>query len=108
MAFVIIHWVLSLASFTSMIRLVGDCARGIIGKPLTENTMKLLLTSAGISNKSIRNALVDLLGKPISESSALFVPTAIYAITNGADLSRGLISGTLGDPFCDLGWKTLG
>ncbi len=40
--------------------------------------MKLLLTSAGIKNTSIHNALVDLLGKPIAESNALFVPTAIY------------------------------
>jgi dipeptidase E len=38
--------------------------------------MKLLLTSAGISNTSIHNALVDLLGKPVAEASALFVPTA--------------------------------
>lgn len=28
--------------------------------------MKLLLTSGGISNKSIHDALVDLLGKPIA------------------------------------------
>jgi len=34
-------------------------------------------TSAGIKNKSIRDALVDLLGKPIAESSAVFVPTAM-------------------------------
>jgi dipeptidase E len=40
--------------------------------------MKLLLTSAGINNASIRDALVDLLGKPIAESSALFIPTATY------------------------------
>ncbi len=33
--------------------------------------MKLLLTSSGITNPSILNALVDLLGKPIAESSAL-------------------------------------
>jgi dipeptidase E len=70
--------------------------------------MKLLLTSAGISNTSIRNALVDLLGKPIGESSALFIPTAIYAIKNGADIIRKVICGTLGDPFCELGWKSLG
>jgi len=70
--------------------------------------MKLLLTSAGISNTSIRNALVDLLGKPITEASALFVPTAIYAITGGADISRKVICGSLGDPFCELGWKSLG
>ena len=38
--------------------------------------MKLLLTSGGITNTSIRNALVDMLGKPIAEATALFVPTA--------------------------------
>ena len=70
--------------------------------------MKLLLTSAGISNTSIRNALVDLLGKPIAESSALFVPTAIYALPNGGDIARRVICGSLGDPFCELGWKSLG
>jgi dipeptidase E len=70
--------------------------------------MKLLLTSAGISNTSIRNALVDLLGKPIAEASALFVPTAIYGIPNGADIVRKVICGSLGGPFCDLGWKSLG
>src|SRR5258708_6384604 len=70
--------------------------------------MKLLLTSAGISNTSIRNALVDLLGKPISEASALFVPTAIYALAGGFDISRNVICGSLGDPFCELGWKSLG
>ena len=36
--------------------------------------MKLLLTSAGISNTSIHDALVGLLGKPIAEASALFFP----------------------------------
>jgi len=70
--------------------------------------MKLLLTSAGISNTSIRNALVGLLGKPIAEASALFVPTAIYAIAGGADIVRNVICGSLGDPFCELGWKSLG
>lgn len=67
--------------------------------------MKLLLTSAGISNVSIRNALTDLLGKPISDSSALFIPTAMYAINGGTDIIRKVICGTLGDPFCELGWK---
>jgi dipeptidase E len=70
--------------------------------------MKLLLTSAGISNKSIHNALVDLLEKPITEASALFIPTAIYGIRNGAHIGRKVICGTLGDPFCNLGWKSLG
>jgi len=38
--------------------------------------MKLLLTSGGIVNNSIRNALVDMMGKPIEQSTALFIPTA--------------------------------
>jgi dipeptidase E len=70
--------------------------------------MKLLLTSAGISNPSIHNALVELLGKPVAGASALFVPTAIYGIPNGGDIVRRVICGSLGDPFCDLGWKSLG
>ncbi|MES2112159.1 MAG: Type 1 glutamine amidotransferase-like domain-containing protein [Bacteroidota bacterium] len=70
--------------------------------------MRLLLTSAGISNPSIHNALTDLLGKPVSESNALFVPTAIYGIRNGGDIVRRVICGQLGDPFCDMGWKSLG
>lgn len=70
--------------------------------------MKLLLTSAGISNASIHNALVDLLGKPVAEASALFVPTAIYAIAGGSEISQKVICGSLGDPFCQLGWKSLG
>lgn len=70
--------------------------------------MKLLLTSAGISNDSIRNALIELLGKPIEEARALFIPTAIYGIPNGGDIVRGVICGSLGDPFCNMGWKSLG
>ncbi len=33
--------------------------------------MKLLLTSAGIKNASIHDALVDLLGKPVAEFQRL-------------------------------------
>ena len=70
--------------------------------------MKLLLTSAGISNNSIKDALVDLLGKPIAASKALFVPTAIYGIPGGGEIGYRVICGKLGDPFCDMGWKSLG
>ena len=38
--------------------------------------MKLLLTSAGVTNASISAALVDLLGKPVADSNALCIPTA--------------------------------
>jgi dipeptidase E len=72
------------------------------------NHMKLLLTSAGISNTSIHNELLNLLGKPIAEASALFVPTAIYGLPNGGDIARRVLDGSLGDPFCQLGWKSLG
>lgn len=70
--------------------------------------MKLLLTSAGISNKSIHDALVGLMGKPVAEARALFIPTAIYALRNGADIASRVIRGSLGDPFCDMGWRSLG
>ena len=46
--------------------------------------MRLLLTSAGIKNASIRDALVDLLGKPIADSSALCIPTAGYGHPQGS------------------------
>ena len=70
--------------------------------------MKLLLTSSGISNKSIYNALVELLGKPIAESNALFIPTAIYPFPYGARFAWQPISGTTQSPLCHLGWKSLG
>jgi dipeptidase E len=38
--------------------------------------VKLLLTSGGVTDTSIRDALVDLLGKPIGDSTALCIPTA--------------------------------
>lgn len=38
--------------------------------------MKLLLTSGGIINKSIENALLELAGRPFSELNLIFVPTA--------------------------------
>jgi dipeptidase E len=64
---------------------------------------KLLLTSSGITNDSIQQALLDLLGKPIGESSALFVPTAIYAYPVGITHTWQAIKGP-----AELGWKTLG
>jgi dipeptidase E len=70
--------------------------------------MKLLLTSSGISNPSIHDVLVDLLGKPIAESSALFVPTGIYPFPGGADKAFQAISGNVKSPLSDLGWKSLG
>lgn len=70
--------------------------------------MKFLLTSAGISNPSISKALVDLLGKPIEESSALVIPTAIYPFPGGGHHAWEAISGKSKSPFAGLGWKSLG
>jgi dipeptidase E len=71
--------------------------------------LKLLLTSAGIKNASIRDALLDLLGKPISESSALCIPTASYGSPYGSPAGAWrFISGKSDQPMCELGWKSLG
>lgn len=71
--------------------------------------MKLLLTSGGITNASIRGALVDLLGKPIAECNALCIPTAEYGhpMCTPASAWR-FVSGKSPAPMCDLGWKSLG
>ncbi len=71
--------------------------------------MRLLLTSSGISNTSIQNALVELLGKPIAESNALCIPTAAYGTgSRGASMAYGFISGSAFSPMSGLGWKSLG
>jgi dipeptidase E len=71
--------------------------------------MRLLLTSAGIKNTSINDALVDLLGKPIAESSALCIPTAAYGHPLTPGVAWRFISGQEPrTPLCELGWKSLG
>jgi dipeptidase E len=65
--------------------------------------MRFLLTSAGISNTSIHNALVDLLGKPIAESSALCIPTGAYAMSSGAAAAWRVIR-----EWDEWGWKSFG
>lgn len=73
--------------------------------------MKLLLTSAGIKNDSIKAALVNLLGKPIAESNALCIPTAMYGHpwvgpgTKAWDFISGNEPRT---PMAELGWKSVG
>ena len=72
--------------------------------------MKLLLTSAGVTNRSIREALVDLLGKPIADSTALCIPTAQYGhpwVGPGVKAWQ-FISGNSTNPMVDLGWKSVG
>jgi cation:H+ antiporter len=77
--------------------------------PLTGVTLALLavrawralLTSAGIKNTSIHDALVDLLGKPIAESSALCIPTAAYGHPMAGPVAAWrFISGQEPEPPC--------
>src|SRR6266516_321280 len=70
--------------------------------------MRFLLTSGGIKNTSIHDAMVDFLGKPIAESSALCIPTAAYAVSGGAGMAWRIISGQAATPLCELGWRSLG
>lgn len=71
--------------------------------------MKLLLTSGGVSNGSIRDALVGLLGKPIEESTALCVPTAMYGMyPRTAQVTWQQIAGKTPTPMVELGWKSVG
>ncbi len=71
--------------------------------------MKLLLTSGGIKNPTIEAALIEHLGKPIAQSSALCISTASYPLPGGPVLAWRFISGQEPDtPMCELGWKSLG
>ena len=72
--------------------------------------MKLLLTDAGVKNQSILDALVELLGKPISECHALAIPTAGYGhpwVKPGGPW-RFLSGNEPGCPMVGLGWKSVG
>jgi dipeptidase E len=71
-----------------------------------EDAVKFLLTSSGISNPSIHDALVGLLGKPISDSNALFVPTGMHPFPDGGRVIEAMRGGAK-SPLCDLGWKSL-
>src|SRR2546429_5186551 len=78
--------------------------------PTPGGSVKFLLTSAGIKNSSINEALLDLLGKPIAECDALCIPTASYGHAPGG-IHRVLpfVAGLEPRcPMCELGWKSLG
>jgi dipeptidase E len=72
--------------------------------------MKLLLTSAGIKNTSIHNALGDLLGKPIAECNALCIPTSSYGhpMVSPVQAWKFISGQEPRAPMCELGWKSLG
>ena len=71
--------------------------------------MKLLLTSGGVTNGSIRDALVGLLGKPIEESAALCIPTAQWGHPMcGPDLVRSFVTDRSPATMTGLGWRSVG
>jgi len=71
--------------------------------------VKLLLTSGGVTNPSIRDALVALLGKPIAESTALCVPTAEYGHPMCTPASaRRFVVGEAPSTLSGLGWRSVG
>jgi dipeptidase E len=86
------------------------CARHTGPSHSSGGILKLLLTSGGVTNPSIRDALVDLLGKPIADSNALCIPTAQYGhpwVGPGVKAWQ-FISGKSENPMVDLGWKSVG
>ena len=71
--------------------------------------MRLLLTSAGVRNPSIHDALLSLLGRPVADCDALCIPTALYghpAVGPGLN-ARDFITGRT-DDMTGLGWKSVG
>jgi dipeptidase E len=72
--------------------------------------MRLLLTSAGIRNESIRDTLVELLGKPIAEADALCIPTGLYGhpMAGPRQAWRCISGAETGTPTVGLGWRSVG
>jgi dipeptidase E len=72
--------------------------------------LKLLLTSGGVTNPSIRAALERLLPKPIGECRALCIPTAQWGHPMcGPSSVRGFVAAEpQWDHFSGLGWGSLG
>src|SRR3954462_11534246 len=72
-------------------------------------TLKLLLTSGGVTNPSIRSALVDLLGKPIADCTALCIPTAQWGhpMCGPASVRRFVVGEAPGD-LTSQGWQSVG
>jgi dipeptidase E len=70
--------------------------------------MRALLTSGGIRNPSVHDALTDVLGKSVAESSALVIPTGVQPFRGGPASVHRCIAGSAPSPLCGLGWKSLG
>jgi dipeptidase E len=73
-------------------------------------TMRLLLTSGGVTNPSIHSALERLLSKPVAESHALCIPTAQWGHPRcGPTSVRGFVAAEpRWEHMSGLGWASLG
>lgn len=71
---------------------------------------RFLLTSAGVRNETIRDALVKLLGRPIEECTALCIPTAMYGhpFAGPGENVWKFVAGRSEQPMVELGWKAVG
>jgi dipeptidase E len=72
--------------------------------------VRLLLTSAGVRNATIHHALLDMLGKPIENSTALCIPTAMYGHPHAGPGERvwEFVAGRSEQPMVELGWESVG
>jgi dipeptidase E len=72
--------------------------------------VKLLLTSAGITNPSLHAALLELLGKPIEESTALAIPTSSYGhpYVSPHQAWKFIAGVEHRTPMVELGWQSVG
>lgn len=64
--------------------------------------MKFLLTSSGIKNASLEKALLELVGKPASETGVAFIPTAANMIAD----DKGWLIENFND-FKECGFKSI-
>ena len=72
-------------------------------------SVKLLLTSGGVTNPTIAAALVELLGKPVAASTALAVPTAQYGHPMcGPESLRAFVTDATPPRMTGLGWASVG
>ena len=71
--------------------------------------MKYLLTSGGVRNARIREALESLLGRPPNACRALCIPTALYGHPQGTpEGAWRFVNGRSGCPMVELGWRSVG
>ena len=74
----------------------------LYGERTSGGTGKWFSTSSGITDESIREALLELLGKPISESSALAIPSGVEPFPGGPQHVHRFLS-VPGSRMCGLG-----